>query len=140
VVGTAAGLVKPITGGGIYFGLLSADIAADVLGQAMERGDLSARALSLFQRRWKKKLGAELRGGSWGRAVFERLNDKQLDRAFEIVGRPGRLRRLLSSEAISFDWHSRVIADLLREQTLAKLIKGIDVPLAGKNRTRSDLS
>ena len=35
-VGDAAGLVKPTTGGGIYYGLLSGSIAAEVLGDALQ--------------------------------------------------------------------------------------------------------
>ena len=35
VVGDAAGLVKPTTGGGIYYALTSASIAADVAATAL---------------------------------------------------------------------------------------------------------
>ena len=34
-VGDAAGLVKPTTGGGIYYGLITGQFAADVLGEAL---------------------------------------------------------------------------------------------------------
>ena len=47
VVGDAAGLVKPTTGGGIYYSLLSATLAADVLsrraGARRSRGSLACR-------------------------------------------------------------------------------------------------
>src|SRR5262249_42879699 len=36
VIGDAAGLVKPTTGGGIYFSVVSAGIAANVLAAALE--------------------------------------------------------------------------------------------------------
>ena len=39
VVGDAAGQVKPTTGGGIYYGLLCADIAAGTLHRALEKGE-----------------------------------------------------------------------------------------------------
>ncbi|GAI10492.1 unnamed protein product, partial [marine sediment metagenome] len=42
MVGDAAGQVKPTTGGGIYYGLLCADIAANNLHRALENDDLSA--------------------------------------------------------------------------------------------------
>lgn len=61
VVGDAAGQVKPTTGGGIYYGLLCADIAVDVLDRAITGNDCSARALSGYERRWKKLLAGELR-------------------------------------------------------------------------------
>jgi geranylgeranyl reductase family protein len=46
VVGDAAGQVKPTTGGGIYYGLLCADIAANILSRALQQDDLSAKNLS----------------------------------------------------------------------------------------------
>ena len=51
VVGDAAGQVKPTTGGGIYYSLLSSEIAADVLAGGLSTGDLSSRYLSNYQRR-----------------------------------------------------------------------------------------
>ena len=48
VVGDAAGQVKPTTGGGIYYGLLCADIAVDVLDRAIAGNDsLRARPLRI---------------------------------------------------------------------------------------------
>ena len=44
-VGDAAGLVKPTTGGGIYYGLLSGHIAADVLSDALRDDQLTANRL-----------------------------------------------------------------------------------------------
>ena len=44
-VGDAAGLVKPTTGGGIYYGLLTGHLAADVLAEALATDD-SARGAS----------------------------------------------------------------------------------------------
>ena len=46
VVGGAAGQVKPTTGGGIYYGLLCADLAADNLHRALETDSLSAKSLA----------------------------------------------------------------------------------------------
>jgi digeranylgeranylglycerophospholipid reductase len=125
VVGTAAGLVKPVTGGGIYFGLLAADMAADVMHQAFDRNDLSGRELAAYQRRWKRRLGSELRVGSWARRFFERQSDERLDRLFYIMNSQHRVERLLGMDDISFDWHSKAVWHLLSEGTLAKLIIGM---------------
>ncbi len=76
VVGTAAGQVKPTTGGGIYYGLLCADIAANTLHQALNNNDLSARGLANYEREWKKKLGQELKMGYRIRKFYEHLNDR----------------------------------------------------------------
>ena len=49
-IGDAAGLVKPTTGGGIYYSLVSAALAADVLADALPRNDLSAERLAPYER------------------------------------------------------------------------------------------
>ena len=67
MVGDAAGQVKPTTGGGIYYGLLCADIAANNLHRALDADDLSARNLANYEREWKKKLGRELKIGYYAR-------------------------------------------------------------------------
>src|SRR5205085_6600987 len=60
-LGDAAGLVKPTTGGGIFYSLLSASLAADTLIDALARNQLQAEHLAGYERRWRKRLGAELR-------------------------------------------------------------------------------
>ncbi len=108
-VGDAAGQVKPTTGGGIYYGLLCADIAVDVLGRAINGNDCSARALSEYERRWKKLLSKELRIGRWARRAFERLSDRRMERLFRMVQDSQATESLLNAADFSFDWHSRLI-------------------------------
>jgi flavin-dependent dehydrogenase len=50
VIGDAAGFFDPFTGEGIYRALCSAELAAEVGGQALRSGDVSARALSAYGR------------------------------------------------------------------------------------------
>lgn len=114
VIGDAAGQVKPTTGGGIYYGLLSAEIAADVLHRAIAANDLSAGVLREYDMRWRRLLSRELRIGRWSRWLFERLNDRQIDRLFEMVQRQSLREALLNSPDFSFDWHSRLILRGLR--------------------------
>ena len=64
VLGDAAGLVKPTTGGGIYYSLLSAGIAAEVLGPALNRDRVGADTLAAYESAWRKAIGSELRAGS----------------------------------------------------------------------------
>jgi digeranylgeranylglycerophospholipid reductase len=128
-VGDAAGQVKPTSGGGIYYGLLSADIAAATLHGALEDNDLSADRLARYQRGWKKKLGRELTVGYWARRIFERLSEKQIDRIFEIV-RSGNIdEAMLKAKDLSFDWHSKTILRLLRYQMVARTLNILRIPL-----------
>jgi flavin-dependent dehydrogenase len=121
-VGDAAGQVKPTSGGGIYYGLLSADIAAEVLHGALEDDDLSAKRLARYERAWRKKLGSELRTGYWARRLFERLSNRQIDRLFRMVKDGGIDESLLKAKDVSFDWHGRAIMQLLKYEAVARTI------------------
>ncbi|MFC2044259.1 NAD(P)/FAD-dependent oxidoreductase [Chloroflexota bacterium] len=122
VVGTAAGQVKPTTGGGIYYGLLCADVAASCLNRALEREDLSNRSLASYEREWKKKLGWELRIGYRARKLYEQLSDRQLDRIFDIIKDTGIDETLLRAEDLSFDWHAKAVLRLMGHWALLKII------------------
>jgi len=140
VVGSAAGQVKPITGGGIYYGLLCADIAADNLHQALKNDDLSAKNLVSYEKGWKRRLGRELRLGYWARKFFELLSDKQIDRIFDLIKANGIDKALLQADDVNFDWHGRAVLKLLGHQAFSKAIKAMKLPLpsAGKNRRELD--
>lgn len=128
VVGDAAGQVKPTSGGGIYYGLLSAEIAAATLHQALADDDLSAKRLARYERGWRKKLGRELRTGYWARKLFERLSNRQIDRLFETVKAGGIDEALLKAEDLSFDWHGRTIVSLLKYQVVARTLNVMKLP------------
>jgi len=128
VVGDAAGQVKPTTGGGIYFGLLSAEIAAHNLHQALEKNDLSASSLSGYQREWKKKLGKELSICYWARRFYENLSDRQVDRIFDIIKYNGIDEAFLKAKELSFDWHGRAILKVARQKALTKALSSMKIP------------
>lgn len=130
VVGSAAGQVKPTTGGGIYYGLLCADIAANNLHQALEHDDLSARNLASYEKGWKSKLGQELKVGYWARKFYELLSDRQIDRIFDIIKSKGIDKALLGADDLSFDWHGRVVLRLIGYQALSKVIKAGKPPFS----------
>ncbi len=118
-VGDAAGQTKPTTGGGLYYGLLCAQLAAETAVEALRVGDLSARFLERYERRWRKRLGPELKVASFFRRLFERMTDQEIDRCFQIVGADGLLGRL--SRRVHFDWHRDVILTMLRQPALARI-------------------
>ena len=128
VVGDAAGQVKPTTGGGIYYGLLCADIAANNLHRALDDDDLSARNLASYEREWKKKLGRELKIGYYARKFYEHLSDRQIDRIFDIIKSSGIDEALLKADDLSFDWHGEVILRLLGHRVLSKAIEVMKIP------------
>ena len=128
MVGTAAGQVKPTTGGGIYYGLLCADIAANNLHRALESDDLSAKGLASYEREWKRKLGWELKIGYWARKFYEHLSDRQIERLFNIIKSHGIDKALLEAKDLSFDWHGEAILRLMAHRTVAKATQVIKFP------------
>jgi len=128
VVGDAAGQVKPTSGGGIYYGLLCADIAANNLHLALENDDLSAKGLVSYERGWRKRLGRELRIGYWARKFYERLSDRQIDRLFDIIKSNGIDEALLKADDLSFDWHRKVVLRLIKYLALSRVTKTKKIP------------
>jgi len=114
VIGDAAGQVKPITGGGIYFGHLGAQIAVNVLDEALSSDNLTADRLGRYQKQWKAKMGKELSHGYWARWAYARLSDRQIEGIFNMLDSGSLARRLLNSNDFSFDWHSSLILASLR--------------------------
>lgn len=114
VVGTAAGQVKPTTGGGIYYGLLAAEAAAETLHRAFFTGDFSKKSLSHYEKAWREKLQGEIQVGGFARRFYSRLTDAQIERIFEFVQRHKLHESLLRSPELSFDWHGKILLAGLR--------------------------
>jgi geranylgeranyl reductase family protein len=121
-VGDAAGQVKPTTGGGIYFGMLSAQIAAATLHDALKNDDLSAARLASYQKGWHKLLKKELAIDYWAHRFYRSLTDLQMERIFSIIQRHGIHESILASPDITFDWHSHVILDVIKHGSLQKAL------------------
>lgn len=128
IVGDAAGQVKATTGGGIYYGLLCGDIAADTLHQALQTDDLSASALSGYEREWRKKLAKEFEIDYYARRFYERLADKRIDSLFDLIKARGIDAALLRSNALSFDWHSVAILKLMKYQAVSRTLELMKAP------------
>lgn len=51
LVGDAAGFINPLTGGGIHNALVSAEIAAETIDEAFQKGDFSRNSLMIYEKR-----------------------------------------------------------------------------------------
>ncbi len=111
-VGDVAGQVKPTSGGGIYYALLSAELAASTLAEALESGDVTAGGLAPYEQRWRAALGSEIRQGMRLRRLVEQLPESAIERLHRLLGVPV-LRRVLVSAAPSLDWHSSKLTRVL---------------------------
>jgi len=119
VVGDAAGLVKPTTGGGIYYSLLSASLAADVLVEALERDDLRANRLAEYERRWRGRLEAELDTQLAFRSLAQEMLDEDIEGLFELAQTDGVMP--IVRRTASFNRHRRLIVALLKHPPARQL-------------------
>lgn len=115
-VGEAAGQVKNTTGGGIYFGLLCADIASSVILQQLERQDLSAAALAEYEKLWKKKLQKEIIMGYYSRKFCSRLGDSLIEKMIYVAQTDGVIPMVRKSG--NFDWHGDLVLALIKRMLL----------------------
>lgn len=86
LVGDAAAQVKPLSGGGIYTGMRSAELAAQVADAALRSGDLRAGSLAPYETLWRGELGEEFRKALYLRRLLVRLTDPQLEKIVEALG------------------------------------------------------
>ena len=122
VAGDAAGFAKPTTGGGIFYALLSGQLAAETASAALDIGDVSAQGLKAYESKWKDVFGKELRVGYGARLLFESMKESQRERLMELFLSEGVLRDLITSPGFSFDWHSRTILKTVMHSELRTLI------------------
>ena len=84
-IGDAAGLVKPTTGGGIHYSIVSGALAADVVVAALADDRLDARRLSTYEEAWRTELAAEFEAQQELREVAASLSDEAIDSFFELA-------------------------------------------------------
>ena len=121
-VGDAAGLVKPTTGGGIYYSVVSGGIAAEVLDTALAANDLSAAALREYERRWRARFQSEFNAQLALRFVAQRMRDTDIDALFELAKTDGILP--IVRRTARFNQHRDFILALLRHQPARRALFG----------------
>ncbi len=111
-VGDAAGLVKPTTGGGIYYSVISGEIAAAVMGSRLADGDLSAGALKEYEQRWRGRFQSEFSAQLALRFVAQKMRDADIDALFNLATTDGILP--LVRQTARFNQHRDFILALLK--------------------------
>jgi digeranylgeranylglycerophospholipid reductase len=110
VIGEAAGQVKATTGGGIYYGLLAARLAAETISLAFARGCFAATLLQGYERAWRSLLADELALGLSFRKLYGWIDDRQMDGILRYIAH-NELKDLIRHRA-NFDWHRELIVEL----------------------------
>lgn len=60
LVGDAAGFINPLSGEGIYYAMVSGQIAAEVIAEALEKKQTTQEFLSQYQTRWQNDFGKDI--------------------------------------------------------------------------------
>jgi digeranylgeranylglycerophospholipid reductase len=121
-VGDAAGLVKPTTGGGIYYSVVSGEIAAEVLGRQLAANELSAAALREYESSWRERFQSEFTAQLALRFVAQRMRDTDIDALFTLATTDGILP--LVRQKARFNRHRDFILALLRHQPARRALFG----------------
>jgi digeranylgeranylglycerophospholipid reductase len=120
VIGDAAGLVKPTTGGGIHYSIWSAAVAADVAVDALAADRLDAEALAAYERQWRDRLGEEFAEQRSLRDLVTRLSDQEIDTLFELARTDGIMP--IVRKTAQFNHHRHLIRALLRHPPARKIL------------------
>jgi geranylgeranyl reductase family protein len=108
LVGDAAGQVKPLTGGGMVWGLRCAEIAAKAVEYAFDADRYDAFFWKTeYERKWQAAIGKEMKRQLIVRSFYRKIGNEQINGVFETV-KP-RLERIGE-----FDYDS-----------LSELVKGL---------------
>ena len=119
-VGDAAGLVKPTTGGGIYYSLVSAALAADLLVKALADDRLSAEQLEPYERQWRDRLAGEFQAQLSLRLIAHRMTDDDIEQLFELARVDGVMP--IVRKTASFNKHRKLILALLQHPPVRQLL------------------
>jgi digeranylgeranylglycerophospholipid reductase len=120
VVGDAAGLVKPTTGGGIHYSILSAGLAADVADRALRRDRLDAGTLSEYEQCWRADLAEELESQHALRRVVTSLDDTEVDSLFDLAQTDGIMP--LVRKTAQFNQHRHLIRALFKHPPARRIL------------------
>lgn len=101
LVGDAACQMKPLTYGGIYFGLRAAVILADCIKRDR---------LNDYDARWKKELAFEIKIGLKFKELASRLDKKELDKVFRLL----KEERVSIEKIADFENHSGIVLNMIK--------------------------
>lgn len=105
LVGDAACQMKPLTYGGIYFGLESARILASCIKE---------NRLNDYDAEWKKKFVFEIKFGLKVRELYRRLDSKEIEKIFSLL----RKQKSLIEKMADFENHSHLILEIIKNPAL----------------------
>ncbi|HIP84583.1 MAG TPA: NAD(P)/FAD-dependent oxidoreductase [Methanothermococcus okinawensis] len=112
LVGDAAGQVKPLSGGGLYYGAKCAKICGRVIEEYLN-GDYPLDYLKSYQTLWRREIGREIDFGLKFRAILKRMDNNMLDRLLEFIEKRGLIDYIVREG--DMDNPSRVVESIFKK-------------------------
>ncbi|HUV80256.1 MAG TPA: NAD(P)/FAD-dependent oxidoreductase [Candidatus Bathyarchaeia archaeon] len=118
LVGDAAAQIKPITGGGVYYGMRCGKIAGEIAAQACLRGDM--KVLKDYERRWRNEIGNEIAFGLKVHRLRCVMSDRDFDTIVHTLSQSEILQRIKKEG--DMDYPSIIFSELLTNPRLIKVM------------------
>ena len=118
LVGDAAAQIKPITGGGVYYGMKCGKIAGVLAAQACLMGDM--KVLEDYERRWRNEIGKEIAFGLKVHRLRCVMSDRDFDTIVQTLSQSEILQRIKKEG--DMDYPSVVFRELLTNPCLIKVM------------------
>ncbi|HID25136.1 MAG TPA: NAD(P)/FAD-dependent oxidoreductase [Thermoplasmata archaeon] len=112
LVGDAAAQVKPLSGGGIYTGLLSSKHCTSVAEKAIEENNLTKKRLREYHNQWTQELKREIMFGMRVRRRYVQMDDEEIENHFTYLEDDAILSVI--SQYGDIDYPSRLLFPLIR--------------------------
>jgi len=132
LVGDAAGQVKPFSGGGLYTGGVCAHIAGQVAAQASLAGRTTKSDLALYEQRFRREIGDELRFGRAARKLLRDIDDEGIDTILSVIDRP-EIRELIVRYG-DIDYPSRIVHAVASRRELWPTLRPLISILGGMDK------
>ncbi|ABR56925.1 geranylgeranyl reductase [Methanococcus aeolicus Nankai-3] len=84
LVGDSAGQIKPISGGGLYYGAKSAKICGEIITNYLSE-ELPVNYLKNYDKQWKQQFKREIDFGIKFRKILYNMNNNSLDKILEFI-------------------------------------------------------
>ncbi|UXM84924.1 geranylgeranyl reductase family protein [Methanococcus aeolicus] len=84
LVGDSAGQIKPISGGGLYYGAKSAKICGEIITNYLSE-ELPVNYLKNYDKQWKQQFKREIDFGLKFRKILYNMNNNSLDKILDFI-------------------------------------------------------
>ncbi|HCJ79858.1 hypothetical protein DK28_0203415 [Peptococcaceae bacterium SCADC1_2_3] len=110
LVGDAAAHTKPVSGGGLYFGLRAGEDCAGTAIKALRARNFTLDFLSAYQEKWEATIGQEICCGLKHREVFLEMKNEEISLLVSFLNKPIWQKLILKYSDL--DYHSWLAARL----------------------------